>query len=234
MNRTDRLFAIAEELRAAGEGGRTSTDLAALFEVSTRTIKRDMDALAEAGLPVWGAEGRNGGYRLASRSRSLPKVEFNEREATAIAVALAAQSDSPFAPEARSALRKIMRSMPEQAVADVEQLASRIWTSGVPGRRGASARIIDEALRDRRVVHIDYQDAGGEWTKRRPIEPLAYAQHEGQWYVLAWCRWRDAGRSFRLDRIRRATATREQAPERSLDADFGRAPAGARPVAIPR
>ena len=234
MNRTDRLFALAEELRAAGDRGRTSSELAELFEVSPRTIKRDMDALAEAGLPVWGEEGRNGGYRLASRSRTLPKIEFNEREATAIAVALATEGDSPFAPEARSALRKIMRSMPEPTVADVEQLASRIWTSSAPARRGSSGRVIDEALRDRLVVHIDYRDAAGEWTRRRPIEPIAYAESEGDWYLFAWCRLRNAGRTFLLNRIRRATATREHAPERPLDAEFGLAPEGARTGSIPR
>lgn len=234
MNRTDRLFALAEELRAAGEQGCTSTGLAALFEVSTRTIKRDMLALAEAGIPVWGADGRNGGYRLAARSRTLPKVEFTEREATAMAVALASQGNSPFAPEARSALRKIMRSLPEDAATDVEALGRRIWTSAAPSRRGTSARIVDEALRDRRVVHIDYEDLQGARSRRRPIEPIAYAQHEGQWYVLAWCRWREAGRSFRLNRITRAFATRERAPERTLDEDFGRAPRGARTIEIPR
>lgn len=232
MNRTDRLFALAEELRAAGERGLTSTELAGLFEVSARTIKRDMDALAEAGIPVWAEVGRNGGYRLTSRPRPL-RVEFDEREATAIAVALAAHGDSPFAIEARSALRKILRSMPATAADRAEQLARRVWT-GPPVRRGDSARILDEALRTRRVVRIDYQDAAGQWTRRRPIEPVAYAQHEGEWYLLAWCRLREAGRTFLLDRISRATLTREVAPERELDARFGLAPEGAHTVPLPR
>ncbi len=234
MNRTDRLFALAEELRISGEQGRSSVELADLFEVSSRTIKRDMAALAEAGIPVWATEGRGGGYRLATKQRALPlpRIEFDEREATAVAVALAAQRESPFAIEAQSALRKIMRSMHSSAVADVERLASRIWTA-TPTPRRASARVIDEALRARRVVRIDYEDADGE-RSRRAIEPLAYAHQDGHWYVLAWCRLRMGGRSFRLDRIRRATATREVAPDRELDAEFGQAPEGARTLAIPR
>jgi len=57
MNRTDRLYAIAEELRSAGRGGCTGERLAARFEVSGRTIKRDIDALLQAGAPIWAQSG---------------------------------------------------------------------------------------------------------------------------------------------------------------------------------
>ena len=53
MNRTDRLHALSEELRRAGQHGRTAARLAGWLEVSTRTIKRDVAALQQAGLPVW-------------------------------------------------------------------------------------------------------------------------------------------------------------------------------------
>lgn len=52
MNRTDRLYAIVEELRSAGAPGRTAERLARRFEVSTRTIKRDVSSLQQAGVPV--------------------------------------------------------------------------------------------------------------------------------------------------------------------------------------
>jgi len=51
MNRTDRLYAIVEELRTAGPGGRTAAWLARRFEVSTRTVKRDLSSLQQAGVP---------------------------------------------------------------------------------------------------------------------------------------------------------------------------------------
>ena len=69
MNRTERLYAIAEALRAAGDDGRTSAWLAERFEVSTRTIKRDVTALQEAGRPIAGFGGRGGGYRIDPRRR---------------------------------------------------------------------------------------------------------------------------------------------------------------------
>src|SRR5690606_8617698 len=58
VNRTDRLFAIREELRGAGPAGRTAERLAEVFEVSVRTIKRDVAALQQAGFPVWARPGR--------------------------------------------------------------------------------------------------------------------------------------------------------------------------------
>ena len=64
MNRTDRLYALVEELRAATPGVRTARDLSEIFEVSTRTIERDILALQEAGVPIHGAAGR----RAATRS----------------------------------------------------------------------------------------------------------------------------------------------------------------------
>jgi predicted DNA-binding transcriptional regulator YafY len=234
MNRTDRLFAIAEELRSNGDRPVTAESLAQRLEVSTRTIKRDMLALAEAGLPVWGETGPGGGYRLISRPRTLPPVEFAELEATAVAVAISAQESAPFtpfAPEARAALRKILESTPEAARARAGEVAGRVWRLDSRPRDRA-ARTLDEALRQRRVVRIDYTDAAGADSRSRPIEPLAYAYLDGQWYLLAWCRWREAGRWFRVQRVRRAALTNEAFEERDLTAVFGAAPTGARPVTV--
>lgn len=62
VNRTERLHAVAEELRRAGRTGRTAGKLAQHFEVSTRTVKRDVAALQQGGLPVWAQPGPGGGY----------------------------------------------------------------------------------------------------------------------------------------------------------------------------
>ena len=62
MNRIDRLYALVEELRAAGPRGRTARQLAGRFEVSVRTIERDLSALGQAGVPLATKQGRTGGY----------------------------------------------------------------------------------------------------------------------------------------------------------------------------
>jgi predicted DNA-binding transcriptional regulator YafY len=232
MNRTDRLYAIVEELRAAGPQGRSSSWLAERFEVSSRTIKRDVSALEAAGVPIWAAEGRAGGYRLL-RHATLPPLTFTEGEATAIAVALAAEPDLPFGPDGRSALTKVLGAMQPDQRRSAAQLAGRIWMR-VPSTtaRSAAARILDEALRSQVVLHIAYRDGEGRLTRRRPVEPLAFARTGGNWYLLGWCRRRRGGRWFRLDRIVAARLTRERFAPRDLVDVFGPAPADAQPVTI--
>jgi predicted DNA-binding transcriptional regulator YafY len=64
MNRTDRLYALVEELRASAPRGRSAQRLAERFEVAVRTIQRDILALQEAGVPIWATPGPGGGYTI--------------------------------------------------------------------------------------------------------------------------------------------------------------------------
>lgn len=245
MNRTDRLYAITEELRRAGPAGRTSAALADRFEVATRTIKRDVLALQEAGLPIWATAGPGGGYVLDD-SATLPPLTFSAREAIALSVALAMGRALPFAPDGRTALAKLLGAMrPEDRLA-AEALGGRIWTRARSDERDpadrsgpmradvrpAAARVVDEAIRDQVVVVIDYTDRDGTTTERRPVEPQIYALNGDQWFLLAWCRKRRAGRWFRLDRIDRAVLTTERVVPRDLVETFGLPPDDAAPVAL--
>lgn len=230
MNRTERLYAIVEDLRVAGPAGRTAGWLADRFEVSTRTIKRDVAGLQQADVPVWSVDGRGGGYRL-QRSAALPPLTFTAGEATAIAVALAAEPDLPFGPDGRSALAKIRGAMTDAHWQRAKTLASRIWMrTPIDAKRQPAARVLDEALRASVVVNIDYCDADGRLTRARPVEPLALARTGGNWYLLAWCRRREAGRRFRMDRIEAAYPTREPFSPRDLPELFGPPPDDAHPV----
>src|SRR5690349_9423227 len=107
MNRTDRLYAMVEELRAIAPRPRSARWLAAHFEVSARTVERDIGALQESGVPIYAETGRTGGYVL-DKSRTLPPVNVTPAEAVAIAVALRRLDGTPFADAARSALQKLV------------------------------------------------------------------------------------------------------------------------------
>lgn len=233
MNRTDRLYAIVEELRAAGRYGLKAEWLARRFEVSARTIKRDIAALQAAGTPVSGQDGRGGGYQLAAGS--LPPVELTSAEVGAIAIALGADPEVPFAADARTALTKLLRTMSDSQRVEVARIMGRVWVRASRSVwRGATrtcVRNIDEAIRRNVAVTIDYCDAAGRPTRRRVIDPLAIARTGGHWYVLAWCHSRMAGRWFRFDRLRRVTLTRTPVTVRDLSAVFGKPPADAQPVA---
>ena len=125
MNRIDRLYALVEELRAAGPRGRTARQLAGHFEVSVRTVERDLSALGQAGVPLATKQGRTGGYTL-DRSMSLPPLNFTSREATAVAVALSRSDHVLFARDARSALQKIVAAMPERALEEARAAAAKV------------------------------------------------------------------------------------------------------------
>jgi predicted DNA-binding transcriptional regulator YafY len=232
MNRTERLYAIAEALRAAGDDGRTSAWLADRFEVSTRTIKRDVTALQEAGRPIAGFGGRGGGYRI-DPTATLPPIAFTPAEAIAIATLMSVQGDAPYAVEGRRALAKVLEAMVPGGRTGAAALAGRVWTRPAAGARSSPAlRVVEEAVARQVVVVIDYVDGDGGVSHRRPVEPLGFANTRGSWYLMAWCRRRRAGRWFRIDRIRRADLTTQPAPPRDLTDVFGPIPADARPVAL--
>ncbi|MGR7023902.1 helix-turn-helix transcriptional regulator [Geodermatophilus sp. URMC 62] len=231
MNRTDRLHALTEELRRAGPRGRTAHRLAAWLEVSTRTVKRDVSALQQAGVPVWASAGPGGGYVLDAAA-TLPPVTLTPAQAVAVAVALAGAPDAPFAADGRVALEKVLDVLGGEARAEVERLGSRVWVRGRPGGRRDPASVVEDALARRRVVAISYRDRAGTPSRRR-VEPHLLAHDGGSWYLLGWCRERGAPRWFRRDRIEAADLTTETAPERD-PAAYGRPPPDAHAVRSPR
>ena len=228
MNRTDRLYALAEELRRAGSQGRTAERLAGLFEVSTRTVKRDVAALQQAGVPIWTTGGPGGGYVLDSLA-SLPPLDFTPGEAVAVAVALAAQPGLPYAVDGRSALEKVLEAMVPGQRAEAEALAGRVWVRPRDLPVTHVSRALEQALRAGVVVVLDYVDGRSRRTTAREVEPHLLALDEGRWYLVGWCRRRDDVRWFRLDRIERALVTAEPVTARDPSV-FGTPPDDAHPV----
>lgn len=215
MNRTDRLYAMVETLRGAGSQATSSAYLARQFEVSTRTIERDILALQESGVPIYAETGRNGGYRLDA-SRTLPPVNFTPAEAAAVAAALGSNTSTPLPLSARSALTKIMAVMSEESAQAARSIGARLVRyEATHEPLGGFPRVIEQAIVERRVLNIAYEDRQAV-TSRRTIEPIAVIGMRQQWYLVAWCRMRQDSRAFRLDRITDAVLTREIATERDV------------------
>ena len=145
MNRTERLYAIVEELRRADERPRTARELAEEFEVSTRTIKRDVAALQEAGVPIWSESGPAGGYGILRRDAKLPPITFTTAEAVAIASALHAAGRRPFAAEGNAALSKIVSAMERGDRAAAEELGRHIWFQKTSVDSDGTFRALSEA-----------------------------------------------------------------------------------------
>jgi predicted DNA-binding transcriptional regulator YafY len=138
MNRTDRLYALVEELRAVAPRPRSARHLAEHYEVSTRTIERDILALQESGVPIYAETGRRGGY-VIDKTLTLPPLNFTAAEMVAIAVSLAREDSTPFAAATRSALRKVLATASVAQTAEAAELMDRVRLIGAQ-RPGQPAR----------------------------------------------------------------------------------------------
>ena len=140
MNRTDRLYALVEELRAVAPRPRPARQLAERFEVSKRTIERDILALQGSGVPIYAETGRCGGY-VIDKTLTLPPLNFTAAEMVAIAVSLAREEYTPFAAATRSALRKVLATASAAQTAEAGELMDRVRLIGSarPGEPQAAA-----------------------------------------------------------------------------------------------
>jgi predicted DNA-binding transcriptional regulator YafY len=216
VNRTDRLYALVEELRARAPRPLRAGELAHRFEVSVRTIERDLLALQEAGVPIWAQPGPGGGYGL-NADTTLPPLNLTAAEAAALATALAASGTMPFAAAGRAALQKLAAVMAAAPKDGAVKLISQIRV--IPGPGGVENEISDviqQALVQSLAIELVYRDAMARETARI-VEPTGLFSTRGGWYLAAWCRLRQAFRAFRLDRIARAKLAEETVVARSLD-----------------
>jgi predicted DNA-binding transcriptional regulator YafY len=216
MNRTDRLYALVEELRARAPRPVRAAMLAARFEVSVRTIERDLLALQQAGVPIWAQPGPGGGYGLNIET-TLPPLNLTPAEAAAMATALATTRGMPFNEAGQSALRKLTAVMAAEPKASASQLVSRIRVAPGPSTPAhPAATTIQQALLATTAVALTYRDATGRETAR-VVEPAGIIGTGNGWYLVAWCRLRLASRAFRLDRILRIELSDELVTPRPLD-----------------
>ncbi|MDQ0734689.1 helix-turn-helix transcriptional regulator [Arthrobacter agilis] len=213
MNRTDRLYALVEELRAVAPRPRSARWLAEKFEVSSRTIERDLSALQHSGVPIWAEPGRTGGYCL-DPAHTLAPLGFTVDEALAVMISLGTLVTSPFRDAAMSALHKVVAVTDGRRLSETAELASRIHLLGEHRSNEAPQELAD-ALRTGQVLQIVYIDRNGIATSRS-VEPMGFVGKGSDWYLIAWCRLRDSLRAFRGDRITEAKSLGERPPRRPL------------------
>ena len=178
---------------------------AAELGVSERTIRRYAVALHDLGIPVDGQPGVGGGYRLRPGVR-LPPLMLSDEEAAAVVFGLVLAEQRGLG-GAEGAVTKIARVFPERLMRRVERLRTELSLSGEPDPAPASAEtllLIAEAVRRRRSLEIGYTRRDGTRTTRE-IDPLGLVARRGRWYVPARDRGGRELRTFRADRITRAT-----------------------------
>ena len=196
MRRAERLFRLVNEMRACGVS--RADDLAAHFEVSVRTIYRDIAHLQASGLPI---EGEAGVGYLLRPGFDLPNLTFTYDQVDALAVGLSfveSTDDPVLAAAAREVRAKIQASMPrpeDRKLADAPYFALN-RANGAPPH----ASLLREAIRKRQVARMIYEDGKGQRSERR-VRPLAIWSFPNGWMFTAWCELRQDFRTFRFDRI---------------------------------
>jgi predicted DNA-binding transcriptional regulator YafY len=204
MNRVDRLMAMVVRLQSRRVV--KAEDLAEHFEISVRTVYRDMGALGEAGIPIMAEAGV--GYSLM-KGYLLPPVMFSAEEASAMSVGgklVEHLTDASMRKQMESALLKIRSVLPRDRQDYIDRLERS--TAVMPGRTDVRPRLASEmltpiqrALAERRVLALDYQGIKRREATRRQVEPLGLVYYADNWHLIAWCRLRREVRDFRTDRI---------------------------------
>jgi predicted DNA-binding transcriptional regulator YafY len=209
MRRTERLFALAEYLRGRRTGV-TAEALAERFNVTIRTIYRDLDALRAASMPVGAERGPGGGYAL-DRSYSLPPVNFTAREA-ALLVALGGYAIEmrllPFTETLQSGLDKVRAALSTSAQRELLTRLGELAFHGVPGlpSKAEVRAAIERAWFEQQPVRIVYVDGNFIETARTiRIESVVMDRHETRLDAVDVAT--EERRHFRLDRIARAEVT---------------------------
>jgi predicted DNA-binding transcriptional regulator YafY len=210
MNRIDRLFAIL--LLIQRKRRVRALDLAQAFEVSERTIYRDMVALNESGVPIVALPGT--GYELVE-GYYLPPLLFTPDEAAALFLGvhmLLAHTEGRTGADAERALAKVALVLPKMLRQNTERLASSIEFF-MPRTRfdldDPHLAASQQAIWEWRVVRLRYHSYSRDEITEREVEPHTLTYAGGAWYLNGYCRLRQDVRAFRLNRIERLELLRE-------------------------
>lgn len=183
------------------KGTVTAGELAERFEVSTRTIYRDVEALSMAGIPVYTTKGKNGGISLTERF-VLDRLVVSEEEQQRILAALASLQETG-ASEEEEILQKLgdfFRTKPVNWVS--------IDFSDWGGEHKELFEQIREAILGEHVLEFDYYGQYGDM-EHRIVEPVQLLFKDYTWYVRAFCRRRNAMRLFKVRRMKRVRMSEE-------------------------
>ncbi len=181
----------------------TASELAKQFGVSRRTIQRDLQELADAGVPLYSEPGAAGGYRVL-RDRMLPPILFSENEAVAMFFAyqsLGNYRSLPFQKESSSALDKFYHYLPTETKQRIQELEARFafWTPVRHLEVPYLSELVEYSV-EQKVVQMVYDSSSGEQERR--IQPLGVYSSAGLWYSVAYCLERKGMRTFRVDRMK--------------------------------
>ncbi|MEM6358712.1 MAG: YafY family protein [Bacteroidota bacterium] len=223
MNRIDRLSAILIQLQSKKVV--RAIEIAERFEISLRTVYRDIRALEEAGVPI-GAEAGVGYFLM--EGYNLPPVKFSKEEAGAILMAtkLAERfTDRSIQKNLSDALYKIRSALKLEEKDYLESIENNIEVIQLPGQAANSdfpdhfLSDIQSALAQKRVINFDYYSNYTDSFTNRDVEPLSLCYYSRHWHLIGYCRLRNDLRDFRSDRIMKLHTT-EKTFDSNVHSDY--------------
>ncbi|MFT3825840.1 MAG: YafY family protein [Chitinophagaceae bacterium] len=210
MNRIDRLHAILTHLQSKKRV--TAQQLADRFDLSLRTVYRDIKALEESGVPVTGEAGV--GYSVMEGYR-LPPVMFTQEEAMALLLSakLAEQlTDDSVRKQMEAAIFKVKAVLRANDKDFVDTLTPLIDIRQRPLPDGISQQYITTiltAIGQKRVLQMVYRANYRDELTDRAIEPIGVSYYGQAWHLIAWCRLRNDYRDFRISRVQKMSVADE-------------------------
>ncbi len=213
MNRIDRLTAIIIQLQS--KQFVKAEDIADRFEISMRTVYRDLKALEEAGVPIGVEAGR--GYFLVD-GYYLPPVMFTHDEANAFILAeklLEKSTDPSLLKQYQSALTKIRAVLKREEKQLAENLESRISVSEFPNTQSSGGFMVEilQAISKKVKLSINYHASSTDEVTQRKVEPIGIIYYGLDWHLIAYCNLRNDYRDFKITRIQDLTLRTESFPE---------------------
>jgi len=197
-----RLLRLLSLLQARREW--TGAELAERLDVTTRTLRRDVERLRELGYPVNARIGVGGGYQLGAGAE-MPPLLLDDEEALAVAFGLRSTAVGPvigIAEPSLRALTKLRQVMPSRLQNRLDALqvevVGRPQAASAVGARALAA--VASVCHARERLRFDYSTRGGT-RSRREVEPYRVVQADSRWYLVAWDMGREDWRSFRVDRM---------------------------------
>jgi predicted DNA-binding transcriptional regulator YafY len=193
----------------------TAQELADKFGITQRTVYRDIRALEEAGVPVFGEAGK--GYSLMDGYR-IPPVMFTEQEINALLTAqhyFQKNADKSAYNDLVNVVTKIKAIIRYSEKEKAEKLEDRLYIfSNDQANETNLLSVIPLAITNCRALKIKYHASYSDTVTDRVIEPLGVCLYKGNWTVIAHCRLRNELRAFRIDRILNMVETSDIFPDR--------------------
>lgn len=181
----------------------SASRLAEMFEVTRRTIFRDVETINQAGIPIITYPGVHGGIGIMSQYK-IEKRLFTVSDITALLTGLGSMHSTMSSEEIMNVMAKVKGLIPEEQIREIELKSNQVVVDHTPWlgnkRLKLNLKDIRTALQERRFLSFQYSDQEGNKTQRK-VEPYRLVLKDSNWYLQGYCCSREDFRIFRLSRV---------------------------------